>query len=154
MIPARTAQLRLAALMGATLLLGASWLLSVMHIRGGLYPLLWAAPMPLLAFYYASTKPRPGLWKHLPAGAVSIYAVVLLQVVRGQHYGALGIGAVVLGVVTALPAFWLAVRVRPRDGGSGAGTARRSRRGVTAANPGTGARRSSTGRPSGAAHKR
>ncbi|GEM_PF-2110501 len=104
-------KLRSAALIGATMALGISWSFALLHIKTAVYPLLWAAAMPLLAFYYLSGPPRTA-WKHLPAAALSIYAVVLWRVSSG--YGALGGIATALGIAGSLAAFWLAARLGTR----------------------------------------
>lgn len=96
-------RLRSAALVGATIALGISWSFSLLHVRTQLYPLLWAAAMPLLALYYVSGAPRTS-WRHLPAAALSVYAVVLWRISSG--YGLLGGIAVALGVASSLVVFW------------------------------------------------
>jgi hypothetical protein len=106
--PETLAKLRGAALVGATVSLGISWSFALAHIKTPVYPLLWAAAMPLLAFYYISGAPRAA-WKHLPAAALSIYALVLWRISGG--YGVLGGIATALGVVISLGAFWLATRL-------------------------------------------
>lgn len=106
--------LRSLSIAGATILLGISWSFAVLHIRTASYPLLWAAAMPLLAFYYFSGEKRYGGWKHLPAAALSIYAVVLWQVTKS--YGATGTIATVLGVVASTVAVWLGGRTALLDG--------------------------------------
>ncbi len=97
------------SIVGATILLGISWSFAVLHIRTTSYPLLWTAAMPLLAFYYFAGDRRVGSWKHLPAAALSIYAVVLWQATRS--YGAAGAITTVCGVVVSAVAVWLGERV-------------------------------------------
>ncbi|HLZ68750.1 MAG TPA: hypothetical protein VKV26_02460 [Dehalococcoidia bacterium] len=110
-------KLRGGALIGATVALGISWSFALVHIKTGALPLLWAAAMPLLAFYYLSGPPRAA-WKHLPAAALSIYALVLWRVSSG--YGAIGGVATALGVASSLAVFWLAARLHT---GTAAGSA-------------------------------
>jgi hypothetical protein len=100
-------RLRSAALVGATIVLGISWSFSLLHVRTQVYPLLWATAMPLLAFYYVNRSPR-GTWKHLPAAALSVYALVLWRISGG--YGLFGGISLGLGVATSLAVFWLSAR--------------------------------------------
>lgn len=101
-------RLRSGAIVAATVLLGITWSFALFHIKTPVYPLLWAVAMPLLAFYYFSGSARLNGWKHLPAAALSIYAVVLWQVSR--HYGIAGGLATALGVLASLAAVWLGGR--------------------------------------------
>ena len=109
MVVRRILALRTGSLTVATVLLGISWSFALFHVRTETYPLLWAGAMPLLAFYYFSGDRRFGTWKHLPATALSIYAVVLWQVTRG--YGATGVAATGFGVIASMTAVWFGGRV-------------------------------------------
>jgi len=117
MRPERLQRLRSAAFIAAIVILGISWSFALVHISTGAYPLLWAAAMPFLAFYYVSGPQRTGLWKHLPAGALTIYAVVLWRVTRG--YGAAGALCTAGAILASLAAVWLGGRLssaaRPRS---------------------------------------
>lgn len=135
---------RSTSIAAATIILGISWSFALFHIRTTAYPLLWSAAMPLLAFYYFSGEQRTGIWKHLPAAALSIYAVVLWQVSRG--YGTAGTVATAMGVLASVAAVWFggratraaavtpvrsrsssAVRYPPAAASLGSGVARRRR---------------------------
>jgi len=106
---ASTQRLRGLAIISATVLFGISWTFAMLRVRTDTYPLLWALAMPPLAFYYFSGPQRLTGWKHLPAAALSIYAVVLWQV--AHKYGAAGIAATVAGVVLSILAAGLGARV-------------------------------------------
>jgi hypothetical protein len=106
----RVSRLRSAALAGATVLLGISWSFTLVHVRTTAYPFLWSAAMPLLAFYYAADTPRPGLWKHLPAAAISLYALVLWHAVHGD--GVRGVVIMAVAIPSSLLAVWLGGRCR------------------------------------------
>jgi hypothetical protein len=86
--------------------------LALVHVRTALYPALWALAMPPLAFYYFSGSMRVGTWKHLPAAALALYAVVLWQVAHG--FGLVGAAAAVCGIVAATGAMVLGSRLSPR----------------------------------------
>lgn len=109
----RVHRVRTLSLLGATILLGISWSFAMVHIKTSLYPLFWAAAMPLLALYYFAGEKRLGSWKHLPAAAISIYAVMLWQVTRG--YGSIGPIVTVLGVLGSLVAAWLGGRLSSKS---------------------------------------
>lgn len=79
------------------------------NYQSSVYPLFWAAAMPLLALYYLAGEKRIGTWRHLPAAALSIYAVMLWQVTKG--YGSIGPIVTVLGVLGSLVAAWLGGRL-------------------------------------------
>jgi len=105
----RHQQLRSMSLVVATVLLGISWSFALFHVKTSVYPLLWALAMPPLAFWYFSAEKQFGTWKHLPAAALSVYAVVLWQVTRS--YGLPGMLSTLVGVLAATIAVWLAGRV-------------------------------------------
>jgi hypothetical protein len=86
-------RLRSTALVGATITLGISW--------------SWAAAMPLLATYYATRASRAA-WKHLPAAALSLYALVLWRI--SGSYGLLGGVSLGLGIASSLAVLWLGAR--------------------------------------------
>jgi len=114
MRPGPSSRVRLGAITVATVLLGISWSFALFQIRTSFYPVIWAAAMPFLAFYYASGSWRAGSWRYLPAATLSIYAVVLWQV--SHSYGLSGSASAVLGVCAAAVAFWLGGRLAPRRG--------------------------------------
>ncbi len=99
---------RSVALVAATVLLGISLTFAFARIHTTAYPLLWAAAMPLLGFYYFSGSSRWMTWKHLPAAAMALYAVVLWQVAKG--YGSTGMAATAGGVLASVAAAWLGGR--------------------------------------------
>ena len=99
------------ALVVAVVLLGISWSFALFRIHTVAYPLLWALAMPPLAFYYFSGSVRLGSWKHTPAAALAIYAVVLWQVSHG--FGALGAVSALAGIAAATGAMWLGSRLSP-----------------------------------------
>jgi hypothetical protein len=105
----RIRKLRSAALVTATLLFGISWSFTLVHIKTGIYPLLWALAMPPLAFYYFAGTRRSGAWKHLPAAALSVYALILWQV--SHSYGTSGVLATIGGVLLSGAAGFLGTRI-------------------------------------------
>lgn len=112
-VPSPTVQrVRSLALVVATITLGISWSFALFHIRTSAYPVLWAVAMPPLAFYYFSGPTRFGTWKHLPAAALAIYAVVLWQV--SHSFGLFGAVTAVCGVVAATAAMVIGSRMSPR----------------------------------------
>ncbi len=113
MPPTQRRTLHTGTLIVATVLLGISWSFAIFHIRTAVYPLLWAAALPFLAFAYVAGDWRVGTWKHLPAAAVTLYAVVLWRV--SQPYGRLGMLSAVAGIAAAGAALWLGSRLAPRQ---------------------------------------
>jgi len=102
-------KLRTGALVAAVVLFGISWSFTLLRFRTSTYPLLWALSMPPLAFYYFSRPKRLASWKHLPAAAISIFAVVLWQVTRS--YGLMGSVSTVAGVLLSGAGAWLGSRL-------------------------------------------
>ena len=121
---------RSAALIAATVLMGISWSFALVRIKTGVYPYLWAAALPLLAFYFSSGPRSLQLSRYVPAGMVALYTLVLWHIT-----GSLGVtGAVgtVLAGAAAAGALWLgAALTRPTPaiprlpGGKGRATAQR-----------------------------
>jgi hypothetical protein len=101
--------LRSLAIVTTTVLVGIAWSFSLFHVRTRAYPLIGALAMPALAFYYFTGTKRTGVLKHVPAGAVSIYAVVLWMVSRG--YGLFGTTVTVFAVIASFVAVWAGGRL-------------------------------------------
>lgn len=102
---------RTAALIGATIMLAISWSFALIRLQTGAYPALWAAALPLLAFYYCS-GPRPfgASWRRLPAAMIAVYTLVLWHV--AQPYGVRGAVYTIAAAVTAAVAAFVAAHLR------------------------------------------
>lgn len=107
-------RVRSAAIIGAAMLLAISWSFALIRLKTGFYPALWAAALPLLAFYYCS-GPRPfgASWKHLPAAMIAVYILVLWHV--AEPYQALGVPCTVAGGLGAAGAAFAGGRLRAAE---------------------------------------
>jgi hypothetical protein len=98
-------RVRSAALIAATVLMGISWSFALVRIKTGAYPFLWAAALPLLAFYFSS-GPRPfQISRYVPAGMVALYTLVLWHITASL--GMVGALVTVAAAAGAAGALWL-----------------------------------------------
>jgi hypothetical protein len=127
MRPVTLQRIHSAALIVATVLLGISWSFALVHVQTHAYPLLWAAAMPALALYYATGGPRTGLARHVPAGAVTVYALILWQV--SGSAGSAGRLATILAVLASMATLAFGTRLATAARARAVASARRTSRG-------------------------